>query len=624
MHNNQKQGSTMDRYSKRRLSRPGGRVGTLLVAVVSALALVVAVGSLAGCGSKKKSSSTTTTSAAAKGVTPPPALNTNGKKGGTLNVLALGDVDSMDPGYAYYSFDYEVVYATQRPLYSYKADSNTVYPDLASADPTVSDGGKTITVHIRSGVHYGPPVNREVTSADVKYAIERGFAGNVGNGYATIYFNVIKGAPKALASTPASVSIPGIETPDKTTIVFHLTEPSGAFIGALTMPLTAPVPEEYAKPFDAKAASTYGQHVVATGPYMVANDKSGNVKVGWSPSSFIHLVRNPNWKANTDFRPAYVDKINIKEGASDPSVMARQILAGSADVNGDAPPSPAMIKSILSNPTQKKQLFFTPVSGSRYVALNTSKPPFDNLYVRRAVAYVLDRRAMLLTRGGAIDGLIATHFIDPSFAGLGFEAGGGFSNPFPSPNNTGSVPKAQEQLKKAGFKNGMFKGPQITMVADNTPPGADTAKVVAADLRKIGFNVKLISVQHQTMYSKYCSSPANEPNVCPNVGWLQDFKYARTLLDIPFNGKSIVPSNSSNWPQLNDPKINAAIAAAEKITNLADASAAWGKIDKMVTLSAAAIPWVWENFPTLFSSRVVPAIMTWNQGSPDFSWISVK
>lgn len=613
----------MHRYSKRRISGSGGRASALLVAVAATFALVVVAGTLTGCGSKKSTTSTSATTAG-KGVTPPPALNTNGKKGGGLTILLAGDVDSMDPGYAYYSLDYEVVYATQRPLFSYKANSNTVYPDLATEDPTVSDGGKTVTVHIKSGVHFGPPVNREVTSADVKYAIERGFAGNVSNGYATIYFSVIKGAPTELAATPASVSIPGIETPDNSTLVFRLKEPSGAFIGALTMPLTAPVPEEYAKPFDAKAASSYGQNVVASGPYMVANDKAGNVKVGWNPGSFIKLIRNKNWDAKTDFRPAYLDTITFKEGASDPNVMARQILAGSADANGDSPPAPAMIKSIINNPTQKKQLFFTPVSGSRYVALNTSKPPFDNLYVRRAVAYVLDRRAMLLTRGGAIDGLIATHFIDPSFAGLGFEAGGGYTNPFPSANNAGDVAKAKEMLKKAGFKDGIFKGATVTMVADNTPPGADTAKVVAGDMRKIGFNVKLISVLHQTMYSKYCSSPKNEPNVCPNVGWLQDFKDAQTLLDIPFNGKSIVPANSSNWPQLNDPAINSAITAAEKLTDAKARADAWGKIDKMVTLSAAAVPWVWENFPTLFSSRVVPQIMTWNQGSPDVSWISVK
>jgi peptide/nickel transport system substrate-binding protein len=622
MHTTPRQGSTMHQHSKTRLPAPRGRLTAFLLVVATAVTFVAVAGLLAGCGSS--SNKTTTTSSGLGAVTPPPALNTNGKRGGSMTILLAGDVDSMDPGYTFYALDYEIIFATQRPLYGYKANSNTVVPDLATAMPVVSKDGKTVTVHIRSGVRFGPPVNREVTSTDVKYAIERGFAGNVANGYATSYFAVLQGAPKALAATPAKVSIPGIETPDKTTLIFHLTEPSGAFIGALVMPLTAPVPEEYAKPFDAAASSTYGQHVVATGPYMVANDASGNIKVGWSPGTFIHLIRNKNWDKSTDFRPAYLDTINYKEGVSDPTVMTRQILAGSADANGDAPPSPAELRSILNNPTQKKQLFFIPVSGSRYVALNTSKPPFDNENVRRAVAYVLDRRAMRLTRGGPIDGVIATHFIDPSYAGLGFEAGGGYSNPFASPNDAGDVAKAKAELKKAGFANGMFSGAQVTMVSDNTPPGSNTAKVVAADLAKIGFKVKNIAVLHQTMYSKFCSVPKNAPNICPNVGWLQDFKDPQTIMDVPFNGKSIAPANSSNWPQLNDPKINAEMDAAAKLTDVKARAEAWGKIDKEVTLTAAAVPWVWENFPTLFSSKVVPQLQTWNEGAPDVSWISVK
>src|ERR1035437_9406472 len=323
MHTTPRQGSTMHQHSKTRLPAPRRRTTTLLLVVAMAVTFVAVAGLMAGCGSSKK---TTATTVAAGAVTTPPPLNTNGKQGGSMTILLAGDVDSMDPGYAYYALDYEIVYATQRPLYGYKANSNTVIPDLATAMPVVSKDGKTVTVHIRSGVHYSAPVNREVTSADVKYAIERGFAGNVANGYATSYFAVLQGAPKKLAATPAKVSIPGIETPDKTTLVFHLTQPSGAFIGALVMPLTAPIPEEYAKPFDAAASSTYGQHVVATGPYMVANDASGNIKVGWNPGTFIHLVRNPNWKKSTDFRPAYLDTINYKEGASDPTVMTRQIL----------------------------------------------------------------------------------------------------------------------------------------------------------------------------------------------------------------------------------------------------------------------------------------------------------
>ena len=112
---------------------------------------------------------------------------------------------------------------------------------------------------------------------------------------------------------------------------------------------------------------------------------------------------------------------------------------------------------------------------------------------------------------------------------------------------------AKEMLKKAGYSSGMYTGPQVTQVADNTSPGSNTALVVAADLAKIGFKVKTISVTHATMYTKFCNVPKQEPNICPNVGWLPDFHEPQTILDPTFNGKNIVPVNNSNWPQLNDP-----------------------------------------------------------------------
>ena len=97
----------------------------------------------------------------------------------------------------------------------------------------------------------------------------------------------------------------------------------------------------------------------------------------------------------------------------------------------------------MASSSERKQLHFTPAGGSRYVALNTSKAPFDKLAVRQAVATVLDRNAMRLTRGGAIDGRIATHFLDPSFKTQGFAQAGGLGfDPFPSPGFRGNVAKA--------------------------------------------------------------------------------------------------------------------------------------------------------------------------------------
>jgi len=546
------------------------------------------------------------------------------KRGGTITVLSAGDVDHIDPGEAYYSFTYEITYATQRTLLAYKPGSVNAVPDLAASMPKVSPDGRVLTVHIRKGVRFSPPVNRAVTSADVKYAIERGFDTSVANGYVGAYFGDLVGAPTSPTHRVPNIS--GIETPNATTIVFRLRHPSGVFVGALGMPITAPVPASYARPFDAETVSTYGLHQVATGPYMIKNNASGSINgIGYQPNKLIELVRNPNWNAKTSWRPANADEILFKEGFQDPTVMTRQILSGSADVNGDTPPPPAELRSLLSNSADKKQLVFTPTGGSRYIALNTRKAPFNKLAVREAVAYVLDRNAMRLTRGGPIDGRIATHFIDPSFKDKGFDQAGGLAfNPFPSANFNGNVAKAKQLMKKAGYKSGLYTGPQVTMVADNTPPGSNTAEVVAADMAKIGFKVKTISVTHTTMYTRFCNVPKSEPNICPNVGWLPDFHEPQTVLDVTFNGKNITSSNNSNWPLLNNPSINRAMDRAERIVNPSARYAAWGRIDQMVTRTAVAIPWLWEQYPTLFSSRVTPSTELWNGGSPDVTFMAVK
>src|SRR5262249_40805566 len=132
---------------------------------------------------------------------------TTGKTGGTVTILdSAGSVDSLDPGYWYYQTDYEELgQTTQRWLYSWKPDPNVPTPDPArdrwGAPPQVSNGGKTLTIKIKSGVKYSPPLqNQTVKAADIKYAMERCFASSVGNGYAFAYYSGIKGTPSAPAS----------------------------------------------------------------------------------------------------------------------------------------------------------------------------------------------------------------------------------------------------------------------------------------------------------------------------------------------------------------------------------------------------------------------------------------
>jgi len=109
------------------------------------------------------------------------------------------------------------------------AAGNVLVPDLASAMPTVTDGGKTYTFKLRSGVKFGPPVNRDVTSKDVEYAFERIGTPKLVAQYG-FYYTVIQGMDaftKAGGLAKPGNKISGIETPDNQTIVFHLTQPTG-------------------------------------------------------------------------------------------------------------------------------------------------------------------------------------------------------------------------------------------------------------------------------------------------------------------------------------------------------------------------------------------------------------
>ena len=247
---------------------------SLRTITLAALAGVLALG-VAACGSSSSSKSANAGISAPQGVqTPATESLTGGTKGGTLNVLNHEDFEHIDPGQSYFAIDYEAVYATNRPLYSYKPNTfASPSPDMAESAPQISSDAKTVTIHIRHGVHFGPPVNREVTSADVAYALDRGANPNVANPYFEAYFKSLEGFSKANGGP-----IQGITTPDKYTIVLKLTEPkAGIVASALVLPVSAPVPEEYAKKFDAKKPSEYGNYQVATGPYMWKADSSGKI-----------------------------------------------------------------------------------------------------------------------------------------------------------------------------------------------------------------------------------------------------------------------------------------------------------------------------------------------------------
>lgn len=606
-----------------------------------ALGAIVAMAlTVSACGDSGSSSSSDTSSSNNE-FAPQTEAPSDAKAGGNLTVIAASDVDYIDPGASYYQYSYMVTSATQTSLVGWApGDVEFPTPLLATDDPVVSDDGKTVTITIRDDVMYSPPVNRAATAADVKYAIERSLLPGVPNGYVQSYLVGIEGFAKAVKEaqdnpTGGAPEISGITAPDDTTLVIKLTDTSSlGVIGALSLPVSAPVPEEYAKTFDAENPSTYGENQVATGPYMIENDcvEGGDVTsdctgeaIGYTPNKEIHLVRNPSWTASdADFRPAYLDDIEIREGFADTVSASKKILDGSAEVNGDFSTPPTALKQAATT-GEPGQLTVTPSGGNRYIALNNQEPPFDDINVRKAVIANANRTDLRNTRGGELVGPVMTHILPPEFPG--FEEAGGLegtgldylSNP------DGDPTLAAEYMKKAGFASGKCEGPdcEITMVGDDSPPGSDTAEVAKSQLEELGFTVNFQKVTHDIMYTKFCSVPDNAPDVCPNVGWLKDFNDGQAMFDPTFNGENVVPENNSNWPQLNVPEINAAIGKAKLIDDPDARNQAWGDIDTMVMEQAPVIPWIWDNQANIQSADVAGVINKFN-ANWDLSFTSLK
>lgn len=603
-------------------------------AVAIGLLAVVSAAALAACGSSSSSSSGGAPKLPLKAGENPLGQQLLGKKkGGTLTAYSSEDFEHLDPGESYFVQDYIVDYATQRPLFSYMPNATSdVSADLATEVPTVAnggitDGGKTITVHIRHGVHFSPPVNREVTSADVAYAVERGANPNVANPYFPAYFG--SGAPAPLVGAESSKyaggPIPGIQTPDKYTIVFRTAKPSGSFlVQALSLPLSAPVPKEFAGPMDKHSPTTYGsQFLVATGPYMLkADPKTGKFAgIGYQTGKSATLVRNPNWNASTDFRPAYLDQINVNIGG-DATVIGQQVLKGSDAVQLDTPAQSIVKLAYQSYPSQ---ITFTTGSGDHYVGVDNQHGPFKNVNLRRAFWAALDRSAIVKARGGPLVATPMTHFIYPG--NNGFAEAGGYAGPAVdyNKNPNGDLTVAKKYMKLAGYPSGKYTGSDtVQVVGANNGNSPAIIQIVNSALTNLGFHTHVSEVDQSVMYAKYCGVPKQEIDACPTVGWVRDFADPLTVLYAPFYGPAITPTNNSNWGQVNDPQINAAMQQAALVVDPAARAAAWANVDKLLVGNASAIGEEWDNQPNIEAANVAGVDMLWNVGSWDLSFTSLK
>jgi len=258
--------------------------------LIGALALVCVLGLVAAaCGNDNPGTTPSgPTTTATTGTSAPSGPTTTGTsapattpadQGGTYRTAIedFGFTGAFDPTGEYLGSAWGLYsQLLLRTLFTYKhiagVDGDTLVPDLADSNPDVSADGLTYTFHLKSGIKFGPPLDRDVTSKDVEYAFERINTKSLVAQYGFYYDGVIKGMDGA-AKKPAPIS--GIETPDDSTIIFNLEKPTGDLLYRLAMPATAAIPAEVAGCFD--KAGDYGRYLISSGPYMIAGEEDLDV-----------------------------------------------------------------------------------------------------------------------------------------------------------------------------------------------------------------------------------------------------------------------------------------------------------------------------------------------------------
>ncbi|MEO3784312.1 ABC transporter substrate-binding protein [Actinocorallia sp. B10E7] len=539
---------------------------------------VLAAG-LTACGGNSESG--TSGSAAKADAANTAVVNPSDKKGGNLSFAMSSDWDSPDPGDTYYAFSWNFARYYSRALMTFNdapgTDGLEVVPDLAESAGTPSDGGKTWTYKIRKGVKYDD--GTEVTSKDVKYAVERSnFTSELqlGPKYFQQYLVDNPGGYKGPYKDKSKDGLKSIETPDDHTIVFHLNTPFSEFDYLAAMPQTAPVPR--AK----DTGVNYKKQMVSSGPYKVDS---------YVPGKEMKLSRNPNWAAGTDpLRKALPDTISVALNQNQDDIDNR-LLSGAVhmDLAGAGLATAAQPK-VLGNSAQKQHTDVATGSTLTYMAINTRTAPFDNAACRKAVQFAVDKVSVQTGLGGPVaGGAVASTILPPSVTGHEkFDL-------YPSAGNAGDQAKAKEQLAACGQPNGFST--TLTARADR-PKEMAAAQAIQQGLAKVGIKVEIKSYPSGDYFTKYAGSPAfmksNKVGLAMmkwGADWPSGFGFLQQVVD----GRAIKPAGNTNLSETDIKAVNAMFDAATKETDTDERNAIYTQVDKAVMESADIVPLTYAN-----------------------------
>ncbi|MFG2788591.1 ABC transporter substrate-binding protein [Streptomyces sp. NPDC048419] len=528
-------------------------------------------------------------------------------KGGTLTVLNSEAQTDFDPARLYTSGGGNVPSLVFRTLTTRNRENGAagakVVPDLATDTGRPSKDATVWTYTLKKGLKYedGTPI----TSADIKYGIERSFAAELSGG-APYLRDWLVGAADYQGPYKDKKGLSAIETPDSRTIVFHLDKPEGEFPYLATQTQFTPVPKSK------DTGTKYEEHPVSSGPYkVVKNENDGE---------HLLLERNTYWSAATDAeRKAYPDKVDVRSGLDSSVINQRLSASQGADataVTTDTNLGPAELAKVTGDKELAARVGTGHFGYTNYIAFNPAVKPFNDVRVRQAISYAVDRSSVINAAGGSALAESATTFL-PNQKSFGYTP----YDLFPA-GGTGNAAKAKELLAQAGYKNGL----SITLTHSNAKDFETSPEIATAiqdALKKTGITVRLQGLEDND-YRDKIHSVKTEPGFFL-AHWGADWPSGGPFLAPIFDGRQIVKDGANfNNGLLNDKSVNDEIDAINKLTDLDAAAKRWGALDKKIGEQALTVPLFHPVYKRLVGSDIKNVVISDWTGVLDISQVSVK
>ena len=504
-------------------------------------------------------------------------------RGGTMRLLAVAAEGTADPHINYSLKYWQVFQYTYDGLLAFKKakleDGFIVVPDLAEALPQPQDDGRTYVFRLRNGIKFSN--GQDVTVTDVVASFQRIF--KVLGPTAGTFYNNIVGADICLKN-PDTCTLNGgiIGDADAGTITFHLTQVDPEFFFKLS------VPHASVLPVSTPAKDQGTTPIPGTGAYVIKS---------YNPNKQMVLVRNPYFKEwNVDAQPdGYPDEIVYDFGLTEEGAITA-IQNGQADWMYDAVPADRLneIGTQFANQTH-----VTPLTAFWYAPMNTNLAPFNDIRVRQALNYAIDRDQLVILYGGRALAQPACQVLPPNFPGHDDNCiytkapGSAWSAP--------DLDKAKDLVKKSGTA-----GQKVTVIAANEAVSKAIGTYLQSVLADLGYDasVKAISPNIQGTYIKNSNN-----NVQISITqWYPDYPAASNFLYVLLSCASFTPGsdNAQNSAQFCDKNFDAKMKAAlrQAIADPEGANKAWAAIDKEAMEKSPILPLITPKHVDFVSKRL--------------------